>query len=414
MIFNLIKKKNNILKVGIASILIIFAAGVSMWCTKTITKYIKEPEIKEGYWNHYLRLDYSPTNVITNGYADENTLYCASNVGILFFDEIGTIATNKPLQGSSHGFDRKILFFSDFVVYKSRVNQKWITISNYYRYQSNIAQMTPSHFGTQFEEYYFYHTFGMDTFYDYGAMNNQNRFLTIITDNENTSLGVNTYIIYADIDTNQQMGVEIINRGYIEIPSLLDAYITIYHIYAWDEKFYIAFYRESPWTGGIEDGFYYLAITSDGSYREFFEPFENNYRILSFFEYQGKLFAQTGHHFVLFYTEDGENWVNTNYWVRPENRTFKEIDGFIFGYMRDDVAIITDLLGTRKLYELTKDNRAGASVTSINKFKDDLVITTTNGIFYKPFDEVINDLLNNTSEYDSHESVFEIQKNIKE
>jgi hypothetical protein len=33
----------------------------------------------------------------------------------------------------------------------------------------------------------------------------------------------------------------------------------------------------------------------------------------------------------------------------------------------------------------------GRTITSVNKFKDYLVVTTSNGIFYKSFEDVMND-----------------------
>ena len=43
------------------------------------------------------------------------------------------------------------------------------------------------------------------------------------------------------------------------------------------------------------------------------------------------------------------------------------------------------------LYRLPVENMEGATITSVSKFKDDLVMTTTNGIYYKNYNQVMKD-----------------------
>ena len=58
----------------------------------------------------------------------------------------------------------------------------------------------------------------------------------------------------------------------------------------------------------------------------------------------------------------------------------------------DRVYCIGDVFGSIvTLYGLPVENMEGATITSVSKFKDDLVITTSNGIYYKNFDQVMQD-----------------------
>ena len=111
--------------------------------------------------------------------------------------------------------------------------------------------------------------------------------------------------------------------------------------------------------------------------------------IMSFFEYQGQLCVHLWD-FRLMTTSDGISWHQFGR-LMPRIQNWIEIDNYMFFYLDDGITLIGPDKDDLRLYRLPKENLVGRAITSIRRFNDDLVITTSNGIFYKNFYQVMND-----------------------
>ena len=376
--------KNNKAKIIIGLLLVAIVTMVTMCCTKDNPFVPPNPPVDEPYWDHFLVMDNTFLNFITNSTVVYNRLICTVRDGLMMIDDLssGQVAYLKPLYSNSTGYDCVPILSNEAVVYTQRFMQNMIIFNNYHIYLMNAASIQPRDIEEQFKDYFFYTDVPFQN--TFGAMNSQNRFVTVITDREHPS-GRNNVVVYSDIVVHSSGVTEITNSGYWTISSMLGSRLSITDIFAYQDKFYIAYTRnEAPDTGN-----FYIEISANGSMREFRDTFDRGILVYSFFEYKGVLFAQTTDR-MLRYTHDGENW-NAAVGLNPVVNTYKEIDDYIFVHSADNIIIISEIFHDVKMYRLPKENMVGVAIRSINKFHDDLVITTSHGIFYKSFEDVMND-----------------------
>ncbi|MCL2065601.1 MAG: hypothetical protein FWG98_14675 [Candidatus Cloacimonetes bacterium] len=380
-------KRNNIFFIAWI-LLIIFTVIISMCCTKSGPFTPPPPDNKDDYWNHFLFKDNTFVNFITNATVVDDLLICTVDWGILMFDDLesGDAIRYKELPRVSVGYDNVPILSHEMIGYVAKNRNDLILFSNYQWYGGGADGIKWNQLGEEFIGW----SFILDLPFQntFGAINSQNRFVGMITNRDLVywAEDVRNYAIYADTDINYMGTTIVTNVGYWDIPSMLGNRLSVLDIFAFKDKFYISYYR----TNAPSIASYYAEISVDGTIREFRDPFvDRNMVIYKFFEYQGVLFAHTNNQ-IIKYTMDGENWTPL-FVLTPAVNTFKEIDQYIFIHRADNIIVLEDLIDGVKGYRLPKENMAGVAIRSINKFRDDLVIATTHGMFYKSFEEVMND-----------------------
>ncbi|MCL2065464.1 MAG: hypothetical protein FWG98_13985 [Candidatus Cloacimonetes bacterium] len=367
----------------------LFLGVLLFFITSCVKTRLLEPPIEEDvYWNHFLSKEDTTINFITNAAVAENLLLCTT-VGIMtMFDDITSgVSFMKSLYHIATVFDTPPLLSRDLLIAPVVNKTDEILFIHYEKTSYSAGALLTSDFREDFADWSF------EQRRTFGAMNDQNRFVTVMTNNNRgvPEHEIRNYIVYADIEIfphPMSSAVRVVNTGHWRTPSMQGTALRIEDIFAFKDKFYISFFQFNQ--KNLDRWAYCVEISSDGTIKEFDNPF--GYRlnnIYKFFEYDGYLFAHAIDK-TLRYTVDGENWIAL-YTLTPVVNTFKVIDGFLFVHLKDNIYMIDDLLGDTKGYRLPKENRAGSTITAINKFKDDLVIATTHGLYYKSFEEVMND-----------------------
>ena len=367
----------------ILSVVLLFTAS---GCIEKITYRDKEIEIeKEKYWNHYLFFD-PIYNFITNGLVVDEKFIISNYYRVMVFDDL---TITPSIYGGSNVtvYNFKSALSKEISAHRDMdTNSNQVTFCRHRQGSPNWSIMYVEQFGEQFKNYRFKQNYML--LEEIGAFNSKNRFVTIISYYfPKTGIEINDHIVFVDLDPHGQSSVTLSDFGYYEIPSVKLAPQRRWlfsNIISYNEKFYVGFIDAD---NGSKKR--YLEILEDHTIREFIYDFPEP--IYSLFEFKGFLFAQTYRSFT--YTSDGENWTLTSGPTSAVSN-LRDIKGYLFFSYSDQIYFIEavdDNLQDLSLYRVRTDNIAGRTISSINKFKDDLVITTSSGIFYKSFTEVIDD-----------------------
>ena len=240
-----LKKKKNTLKTKL--VIIIFLAIMILSCSENNPT---EPS-SNGYWKQYLFED-PYNNFVTNGLAIDNQFYCTGMNGISMFTDFETNPQMKYIWYISTGYDSKPIISKKYTAFFKESSETNIGFSNYITQDGNVTSVSPASFGEQFKDYKF--SF-ITTKREFGAINNQNRFVTTIS-NRSGMVADTTYIVYADFDFND--GISISNTGFWEIPSMISTPINEKAFKSYNGKFYISYSRE------FSPNNYFIEISENG------------------------------------------------------------------------------------------------------------------------------------------------------
>lgn len=360
--------KNFALK-GLLLILFLFILGCTHKCST-------EPEFNET-WNRYL-FDNTVNNFITNGMAYNNSFICTNYSGAVKFIDFNSQPTVKTINGISTSYDNKPIISDKFVImlcdnasnslYISRVDDNSV-FNTFFSPDLYFNELSNSSFTL------------LNRFIELGTVNSQNRFFTTIDadlDNERKH-----FVVYLDLTTDNPNSDLIESGGYFEIPfTNNNSGVTIRDIFSFNEKVYLSY--------TINNGSdCYLEILQDNQIIEHLNPFSGGIYIVTFFEYQGILWAQKSNT-QLAYSVDGASWTDVAN-LDPYFFNIQEIEQFIFFYYQDEIYCIEGNTVDLKLYQIPTENLFGSTITSICKFNEDIVITTNNGIYYMPIATIVND-----------------------
>ncbi|MCL2064610.1 MAG: hypothetical protein FWG98_09620 [Candidatus Cloacimonetes bacterium] len=324
--------------------------------------------------------------MILNGIATEDRFYALIRHGILGFENFVDMPPLRTVEYIAIGYDSGTAMSKDFTAYFPRHRLDMLRFSVNGDDRIDGISITPKDFGEEFEDFVFW----PGTSYSnldgrFGVFNNQNRFVALLTNN--TQYVYDCYVVYIDLVTeNRQIIIK--DKGFWKLPNEGNSMVSmIMDIISFKDNFYITWFESRA---------HYVRISSDG-----IEKHGNvmGMQIRAFFEFQGYLFA---HRNVgdLYYTSDEETWHPVG-WTIPTIYNSLEIDDYLFTYLYDTVYFFDDVFGLFTLYRLPIENLQGRHITSMDRFKDDLVITTTAGLFHKPIEEVLNDriLVSSTRQY---------------
>lgn len=200
----------------------------------------------------------------------------------------------------------------------------------------------------------------MESFFQpVGAFNNQNQFLTVVMGD-----GMNFCIIDYTHNDSTYSGIEITSTQRIYF---FYGILGFPDIKSFGNRFYV-----------ITNDYNYI-IYPTGEYHKM----DNLPAGLQIFSYNDTLFTFTTN-FWLYYSSDlGENWeeyAHFSAWV-----SFFEVAGRLCCHRHDDIHEINFKTGEVK--ELDNWGLEGNEITSINKFNNEVYITTLSGLFYRDVDE---------------------------
>ena len=369
---------------------LLLAITVSLFtcCQNKSTK----PFDDEKYWNHNWSTN-SIINHIVQSRKIDDKLYTVSPDFIRGYDDITGIHNfdlMSPINAGDTGFGNKPVMSDDFAVFPHYETSQKLFIREIVKSeveQYNSIIISTDLFGEQFKDYVF--MTNINPRKGFGVFNG-NRFVTAIAKSFD---GTNNdaHIVYFDIGYNPYSGLRVVEKGIWNIPILSPGVNIIYDIEFCNDQFYVSYVRDYGNPGYPSMG--YLILSNDMTHDVCYTQIGDNRVILvTFFHFDGKLFA----HFSngdIGYTIDGENWtLLTNMYA---TLSFKQLDNFMFIYLNSSIGFFADVFGETYLNVVPKSNLGGATITGLHKINDYLVITTTNGIYYKNFDQVIKDARNN-------------------
>ena len=368
-------------KIIFTVIFIIIITTVTMCCS---WNPFKQKDSKKFYWNHYQH-PYTYHNFIMNAIATENAFITITHEMLMIFDSFDTHPDNIDLMGNLSSLNYKPIMSEDFSVYFEPIRSDRLSL--FWHSQANIRGTTFSvtQFGEEFKDYTFW--IGYENS-DFGAINpNKNRFVGVMRGpNPNVAFQQSSYPFYIDVAiVNSHIWV--VDKGFWDIPALTNGWMNFSGILHIDGYFYLAAVNRNVTT------VHYIEIAPDGTWRELPDPFPKSL-LRCLFVYKDHIFGTVSNadsHQILYYTNDFINWNSTGIVANAPVLQLKEIGDYAFGNVSDNIYVMSGTIeyyGLR-FYEIPKENIKGSIITSFNKYKDDLVITTTNGVFYKSFDEVI-------------------------
>ena len=372
--------------------IIIYLLLISIFLTILIscTKILRYKEAKQGYWNHYLFADVS-RNYITNGLAVNDQLIVSTYGRTWVFDDF-TFPPHEFGGSTQVGTNLKPTLSAELSVHTSPADHSLI---QFYRHTEGLhdnSYIQVREFGEQFEKYHVKYNYARQR--EIGVINSKNRFLTVIaTFSGFPGEQIFEHLVFVDIlpyGPTGNVNTTISDFGILEKPSA-SLSVNFSNIVIYNDKFYVAFRG---------NGNQYLQISENGIIKEFNPLLGNVYDrpMHTLFEFRGRLCAQMSNG-LFAHTTDGENWIVTD-GLNVGIFNYREIDGYLFFFRDDEIYYIEDRNGNLFdffIFQIQTDNIKGRRITSINKLKEDLVITTSHGIFYKDFNVVINDAIKITN-----------------
>ena len=384
------KLKTRFYTITIAVLVIVIILITISCCRRNITGADDENE----YWNHRL-LDYSDDNIIMNGKVTNGNLYLITRNGLYIFSQLNDRPRRVGMNSLDFGFNTKPVFSKDGSMIAhfdwARKNRLFFAWSEHGRSRGTEWQL--SSISDKFVE----HNFQQRPVYnvrEFGAFIN-NRFVALIGHQlHSPHSNRNAYVVWADLGTGivgDRERIRVLNTGYWRVPSLPDTWSNLTAIYNFQDKVFIAVQNQLSYPEPHGSACYYIVMSEDGQFRHFrnSSAFIWGTPIANFFEYQGYLVAELtcGRWWA---TKDGENWWN-NVAFNIDARNHTEIEDYVVFNFLDNIIMVGDSIYNASYYRLPTDNLKGHTITSFNKFNGDLVITTSHGIFYKPWVDVLND-----------------------
>ena len=374
-------------KIIFAALFITIITTVTMCCSWNPFKQNKKND--DNYWNHYL-LDYTHRNYFSRGLVANDVLYTTISDGILIFDNFDNIQYFMGGIGLVPDYSFIPILSPEFAVYFGEglfgeQRQDKISFMMYDNPNPSGGVLLTADFGEEFRN----KIFSRGTFeLPFGDINNQKRFVGALLPDPRDYTDNEYYIVYTDIDNSEdspwfppgQKIIEFTNKTVIPLTSGEGNRATIHSISAIGDKFFIAY---SEYTSNPR----YDILHEDGTLEKLGNQFRG--RVWNFFSYDGYVLAWANR--ALWYSIDGYPPWNSFGTFSPAPTEFKQIDDKLFFYTYDIICFMTGGIDDYEIYQLVKGNMQGKHITSVNRWFDDLVITTSEGIFYQSFDKIMKD-----------------------
>lgn len=333
------------------------------------------PAEPDAYWNT-VTFGETACNFVSNSRSFRGKLFATNRWGTLCFDDMDNYWQQHAL-GISTGLDYKPLISKDFTVY---LRDRNIYITRTEGDASGSIMIWPRDIDPRFEDFYFSHTYYEK---ELGLMNGKNRFLTWIRGTEDGHYM--DYLVFVDLQDAPI--IQITNKGYWPASPPQEGAnfwnVSFKGMLAMNNNFYIAY--DNARTS------YHRVIYPDLSFDE--TQVNRYHSAITLFEYKGKIWAQLANT-ELVYSSDFQNWEHFA-WMEPYLFDIRAIDDYLFVHINDKAWFFSDSENPGSIYQIPTENMETRTITSISKFLDYLVITTTNGIFYKSYEMIMNDKVPN-------------------
>ena len=366
---NLNISENKAKIIGLLILLVVIIA-ITFNCTKSNPFKTNEDE---KLWEQFL-FQNTRLNFFSNGRTVNDKFYAVTEETVFIFKDFQIEPELIMLNSYRPGYDHKPLLTDNYVAYFSPTNNSSIGFRTFIQSVNNLAELGIWHLDEAYENYFFRRNANYRTV---GATNDKNDFYSLILGEGNVC------IVRANIDTSYIHNPKITEIDVFTTPSMENGNFKFGDMTYFKGNYYLSFFR------GLDGKRHLIELSDEGIIRDLGDVTFNKV-VNAFFEFQGYLFGilEGG---GIANTVDGENW---NYLgtIGAIVHDFRVIDdNYLFYYDVDQICCWVAENNSIYVYQLPTSNIAGRLITSINKFNDMLIITTSNGIFYADFEKVMKE-----------------------
>lgn len=323
------------------------------------------------FWEKYI-FDKTYDNDIANGYVSDSTFYCINWTGVAMFYSFDEPCKIRSISSFNCNDGYKPVITKDYSIVLSQHSSQDI---NFYKHDNyNFCQIYPWKFEVNFKN------FRLESIHhltEIGLCDN-NVFYT-------SYFGIDSSMVHRNIlvscNVDASIGIKTYDYNYIELPGTQNTFSIVKDIEEFNGSIFVSYVNE------IDGASNYIIIDQMGEIKHYQNNFYGRVYIVTFFKYKNLLWIQKSDQSVCF-SNDGIVWHHVAY-LSPLFYDFCEIEDFLFFYVMDKIYCLEEKQGKLNLYQLPTDNIEGKTITSICKHKENMVITTSNGIFYKNFSNAI-------------------------
>lgn len=333
---------------------------------------------KIDYWSKYTPISYL-YSFISNSEVVDNKLYCLTTGSILSISDI----TNNSfdiynLYNNSNSMDYVPLIADNYFFTYDNIYHN-IIVSSIVNGSLHRLELIPRQVDSTLIDF----KFKMGTYLHKLGAFGDGRFYTWVEGYVNNRT-VN-YLIYFDLEYKNS-NIIVTNKGKIS----LDKYdeddhasndLQFNYMFYYDHKLYLSYNRSSH--------SYYMIVNNDNTYIKEKLNILNGHN--SFFMFKNEIWSQSLN-FRLNSSNDGVNWVFRSY-LSPYFHYFKEINDYVFFHNSCKIYAFKYTDNQIYYYEVPLENIKGLHINSLNLMNDNFIIATNNGLYFKNFNNLLNDLV---------------------
>ena len=351
--------------------------------TASCVKKVTEIEKVSGpvYWNKYTFEGYNVDNFITNAKVFDDKLYCSVNSGTRIITDFTIPSDWIYIYGVPAGLDAKPVISAEYTIFPQASTSSLNFSHNTDRgLQPGIFSLVAM--GNDDARF----SFSLFNYLDeLGTINSLNTFTTCIDiryrEFSSTEAAFLQIKLFPEDDfVNCRDSTKIIH-----IPGVPEnnKRVNVKHMIEYMGETYISYSHDFDSTAHI------ARISQEGEITVQSDAFGGNQRTALFYKYKGMLWAHNLGGW-LHYSNDGTNWT---YYVKmtPFFDGHCEAEDYLFGYSSDIIAAIGTELTAMQIFSFPCDDLKGKIISSVNYFQGNIVVTTNDGIYYKPLEDLIKD-----------------------
>jgi hypothetical protein len=366
-------------------------------CTKKPSEPY-DPEKDESYWKE---MHFAPGQLknIRNAFATKDKLYAAVRGtfdtegittvgGIYIFDDLTSTPSFIPCPDMSPYFNFVPVMSKDFTAYFEGIYydaRNVIHFTGHRKLSANKVTLRPSDFGDEFTDYIFLQ--GNDVI-EFGAFSSGNRFMGVMGARRNAH-NFNNYFVYVDLGFDAHDNPIILDKGLYNVPPLNSTRLIIRRVRFMDKDFYFSlggFSLDSPW---------FLKISQFGNIYYSRNPFHLSVA-RTFWEYRGYKWANSALQMLLS-VDEGISWDVVVNFTPPAWHTVESGEHLFSLHQQIVGCHYLDSQNVYHLHQAPISNIGSRQMSSVLEYKDHLIITTFDGIFYQSINKVLNDMKHSIS-----------------
>jgi hypothetical protein len=380
----------------VMSCLILIMVAMILFCGCTKKPY--DPEKDESYWKE---MNFTPGQLknIRNAFATKDKLYAAVRGtfdaegittvgGIYIFDDLTSTPSFIPCPDMSPYFNFVPVMSKDFTAYFEGIfydDRNVIHFTGHRKLSANKVTLRPSDFGDEFTDYIFLQ--GNDVV-EFGAFSSGNRFMGVMGARRNAH-NFNNYFVYVDLGFDAHDNPIILDKGLYNVSPFNNTELHLHRMRFMGNDFYFSL------TGFMIESSWLLKISQFGDVYYSQNPF-NSMPARTFWEYRGYKWVDTTLQLLLS-IDEGISW-SVVVAISPPAWHAVEVGDHLFSLHRQIIGChYLDSLSVYHLHQAPISNIGSRQMSSVLEYKDHLIITTFDGIFYQSIDKVLNDVKHSIS-----------------